>query len=282
MLLPASLLGVLFALTSAVVWGGGDFTGGLATRRSSPFHVLALASLSGMAVLLVCVLLWRESFPSWRTVLWSALAGASGAVGIAALYQALSLGHAAAVAPTAAVISAAMPVGFSAITEGLPGPARLAGFALAFTGIWLVTGSVTVGEKVSRQGFLLACVAGAGFGGFFILLGQVEPGKVFTPLLIARGVALASALLMIWVYRLALPALTSNPTALLAGLLDAGGNIFYLLARQFVRLDVAAVLASLYPVSTVILAHLILDEVISRSQWVGVVTCLVAIALITV
>jgi threonine/homoserine efflux transporter RhtA len=117
-----------------------------------------------------------------------------------------------------------MPVGFSAITEGLPGPARLAGFALAFTGIWLVTGSTTVGEKVSRQGLLLACVAGAGFGGFFILLGQVEPGKVFTPLLIARGVALASALLMIRVYRLALPALTSNPTALLAGLLDAGAT----------------------------------------------------------
>jgi drug/metabolite transporter (DMT)-like permease len=282
MLPPASLLGVLFALTSAAVWGGGDFTGGLATRRSSQFHVLALASLSGMAVLLVCVLLWRESFPSWRSIVWAALAGASGAIGIAALYRALSLGHAATVAPTAAVISAAMPVGFSALMEGLPAPARLSGFVLAFTGIWLVTGSLSAGDKVSRLGLLLACLAGVGFGGFFILLGQVEPGKVFTPLLIARWVAFCAALLMIRVYRLSLPTLTSNPTALLAGVLDAGGNIFYLLARQFVRLDVAAVLASLYPVSTVLLARAILHETISRSQWAGVVICLMAIALITV
>jgi drug/metabolite transporter (DMT)-like permease len=282
MIAPASLLGVLFALASAVVWGGGDFTGGLATRRSSQFHVLALASVSGMGVLLACVLVWRESFPSWPSILWSALAGASGAVGIAALYHALSMGHAATVAPTAAVISAAMPVGFSAVMEGLPPTARLGGFALAFAGIWLVTGSMSTGDKVSRQGFLLACLAGIGFGGFFILLGQVEHGKVFTPLLIARWVAFCVGLLMVRVNRLPFPSLVSNPTALLAGVLDAGGNIFYLLARQFVRLDVAAVLASLYPVSTVLLARIILQENISRSQWAGVMACLLAIVLITI
>jgi drug/metabolite transporter (DMT)-like permease len=267
MIAPASLLGVLFALASAVVWGGGDFTGGLATRRSSQFHVLALASVSGMGVLFACVLLWRESFPSWPSILWSALAGASGAVGIAALYHALSMGHAATVAPTAAVISAAMPVGFSAVMEGLPPTARLGGFALAFAGIWLVTGSMSAGDKVSRQGFLLACLAGIGFGGFFILLGQ--------------WVAFCVGLLMVRVNRLPFPSLVSNPTALLAGVLDAGGNIFYLLARQFVRLDVAAVLASLYPVSTVLLARIILQENIARSQWAGVMACLLAIVLIT-
>ena len=164
----------------------------------------------------------------------------------------------------------------------MPAPTRLAGFALAFTGIWLVTGSRTAGEKVSRQGFLLACLAGVGFGAFFILLGQVEPGKVFAPLLIARVVALCVALLMLLIYRMPLPQLTSNPTALLAGVLDVGGNVFYLLAKQFVRLDVAAVLASLYPVTTVILAHFILRERISRRQWAGVLICLTAIVLITV
>ena len=129
---------------------------------------------------------------------------------------------------------------------------------------------------------MLALLAGVGFGAFFILLGQVEPGKVFTPLLIARVVALCVALLMLLIYRMSLPRLTSNPTALLAGVLDAGGNIFYLLARQFVRLDVAAVLASLYPVTTVILAHFILRERISRPQWAGVLVCLTAIVLITI
>jgi drug/metabolite transporter (DMT)-like permease len=121
-----------------------------------------------------------------------------------------------------------------------------------------------------------------GFGGFFILLGQVEHGKVFTPLLISRWVAFCVGLLMIRAYRLPFPSLTSNPTALLAGVLDAGGNIFYLLARQFVRLDVAAVLASLYPVSTVLLARLVLGENISRGQWAGVIVCLSAIVLITI
>jgi drug/metabolite transporter (DMT)-like permease len=282
MIPPASLLGVLFALLSAAVWGGGDFTGGLATRRSNQFYVLALSSLSGIVLLMGLVLLTRESFPSARSSMWAALAGASGAVGIAALYRALSLGHTATVAPTAAVISAALPVAFTAITEGLPAPTRLAGFVIAFVGIWLVTGSMTAGDKVSRQGFVLACVAGVGFGCFFILLGQVEPGKVFTPLLIARIVAFSVALLMLLIYRMSLPRLTSNPTALLAGVLDVGGNVFYLLAKQFVRLDVAAVLASLYPVTTVILAHFLLRETISRSQWAGVITCLLAIVLITV
>ena len=114
---------------------------------------------------------------------------------------------------------------------------------------------------------MLACLAGVGFGGFFILLGQVEPGKVFTPLLIARVVALCVALLMLLIYRMSLPRLTSNPMALLAGVLDVGGNVFYLLAKQFVRLDVAAVLASLYPVTTVILAqrHLAGDASLAAS-----------------
>jgi drug/metabolite transporter (DMT)-like permease len=282
MLVPSELLGVLFALTSAGVWGGGDFTGGLATRKSSQFHVLALSSFSGIAILLVCIFLLREPLPSPRSAVWAMLAGASGAVGIAALYRTLSMGHAATVAPTAAVISAAMPVGFSILSEGMSGSVRLAGFALAFVGIWLVSGASGAEDQVSRQGFLLACLAGVGFGGFFILIAQVEPGKVFTPLLIARIMALGVALLMLRIYRLSFPALTSNPTALLAGVLDVGGNVFYLLAKQFVRLDVAAVLASLYPVTTVILARIILRESISRGQWAGVATCLSAIVLITV
>jgi drug/metabolite transporter (DMT)-like permease len=127
---------------------------------------------------------------------------------------------------------------------------------------------------------VLACLAGIGFGGFLIFLGLVDPGKIFTPLIVSRCMTLCVGLLLIKLNRLPLPALSSNPTALLAGVLDAGGNLFYVLARQYTRLDIAALLSSLYPASTVILAGLILKEKISFRQGVGVGVCLAAIVLI--
>ena len=280
--MPANLLGIVFALTSALVWGSGDFSGGFATRKTSQYQVLAISALSGIGILVVCALALREPLPSLRGAIWAMLAGAAGAVGMAALYKALSMGHAASVAPTTGVIGAVFPVVFSIITQGLPGAARLAGFVLAFLGIWMVSGSAIAETRISRQGFMLACLAGAGFGGFFILLAQVEPGKLFTPLIMSRSMTLGVALMLLWANRQRIPALNANPVAVLSGVLDAGGNIFYMLARQYTRLDVAAVLSSLYPAATVLLASLLLKERISRGQWVGVIICLAAIALITV
>jgi drug/metabolite transporter (DMT)-like permease len=280
--LPANLLGIFLALTSAVIWGSGDFSGGLATRRNHQFHVLVLSTLSGIVVLLVFAGLWREALPSLRSNIWAMLAGVSGALGIAALYRALSLGNTAIVAPTAAVIGAALPVGFGILTAGMPSTLRLAGFVLAFLGIWLVSQTSTPRQVELRQGFLLACLAGVSFGGFFIFIAQVEAGKLFTPLVVSRFMEFATALVLLRLYRMPLPALNSNPIALLAGVLDVGGNIFYLWAKQFTRLEVAAVLASLYPMITVLLASLVLKEKVARNQWLGVGVCLAAIVLITV
>lgn len=275
----ADLIGVFMALTSAAVWGSGDFSGGLASRRSHPFHVLALSALSGMVILVACAGLWREGLPGMGSVVWAALAGVSGALGVASLYRALSLGNAAAVAPAAAVVSAALPVVFGLFTQGLPGTLRLAGFGLALPGIWLVS-RATAGSPASRQGLGLALLAGTGFAGFFILIAQVEPGAVFTPLIVARAVSLATAMLLLAARRLPMAGAGANPAALLAGVLDAGGNVFYLLAQQYTRLDVAVVLASLYPAATVLLARLVLDENVSRGQWLGAGVCLAAIVLI--
>jgi drug/metabolite transporter (DMT)-like permease len=283
MSLPANLLGALFALSSACLWGSGDFGGGLAVRRSNPFQVLVLSCLSGIAVLLGCTAIWRETLPSLGSVLWAMAAGGAGVIGMAALYRALSLGHAASVAPTAAVTGAALPVCFSFITEGWPSALRLAGFALALLGIWLVSQASTPGgEKVTQRGWRLACLAGGSFGFFFILLAQIEPGAIFVPLVLSRCAALGLTLLLLFGSRTMLPPLTSNPTALLVGALDAGGNVFYVLAKHLTRLDVATVLGSLYPAATVLLARLVLKEDISRGQWAGVGLCLLAIVLITV
>ena len=281
MLLSENLIGVLLALTSALVWGSGDFSGGLATRKTSQFQVIVLSALSGIGILAVGALIWRERLPSVESAFWAMAAGAAGAVGIAALYRALSMGHAASVAPTAGVIGAGVPVGFSILTQGLPGNARLAGFALAFIGIWMVSQTGTGESRVTRLGFLLACLAGVGFGGFFILIAQVQPGEVFIPLIAARSMTFGVGLLLLRLNRLPFPSFKANPIALVAGVLDAGGNIFFVLARQFTSVDVAAVLSSLYPAATVLLSSLILKERISRFQGLGVAICLAAIVLIT-
>jgi drug/metabolite transporter (DMT)-like permease len=278
---PVSFLGILFALASALVWGGGDFAGGFATRRSGPFRTLALSAFSGLVLLIAAALVLREGFPTLTGMTWAMLAGISGSIGIAALYRALSTEPAASVAPTAAVIGAVLPVVYSAMADGLPAPQKLAGFALALMGIWLVTSGSGSGRSATRQGLLLACLAGSGFGAFFIFIGVVDPGKIFTPLIVARSFTLLTGLALVWGSRLRLPSLRSNPVALLAGLLDAGGNLFYILARQYTRLDIVAVLASLYPATTVLLAVLILKEKISRRQGLAVLICLAAIALIS-
>ena len=286
MLLSTNLLGALLALASAGLWGGGDFSGGFAARRLSPILVLALASFSGCVVLLACLLAARESFMSLPGTLWAVGAGASGALGTAALYRALALGKAASVAPTAAVIGAALPVCFGIIAQGLPSVTRLAGFAVALAGIWLVSqAGARGGEGLVAESFGLACVSGVGFGGFFILLSQADRGAVFMPVLLVRSTALAISLGLLGLLRLrSVPALRAHPRALwvgsLAGVADAIGNITYMLSKQTTRLDVATVLGSLYPAATVLLACVVLKECVSRRQWLGVGLCLAAIVLI--
>jgi drug/metabolite transporter (DMT)-like permease len=279
---PANLLGVFFALTSAAVWGSGDFSGGQATRKSHQYQVLMLAALSGMVVLVVCAITRGEGLPSGRNFLWGAMAGSAGALGMAALYKALSMGNTASVAPTSAITCAALPVVFGMLTAGLPKFTQLCGFVLAFLGIWLVSRSPTAGDKTFREGMVLAFLSGIGFGGFFIFIAQVGKEQVFMPILVARTVTLGIAFIMLRLNHLPTPGLTSNPLALLAGVLDTGGNIFYLLATQFTRLDIAALLSSFYPAATVILARIILKELVSSAQWAGMILCLLALTLIII
>jgi drug/metabolite transporter (DMT)-like permease len=211
---------------------------------------------------------------------WAAAAGLSGAIGIAALYRGLAIGSAATVAPTAAVITAALPVVVNGLSAGLPRPTQLVGFAVAIAGIWLVARSPSASQSVA--GLKLAFVAGFGFGGFLILIAQVHSDLVFLPLAVTRGVTLAVAVTLMLARGVQIPLVTANPIALLAGVLDAGGNVLFLFARQQTRLDVAAVLSSFYPVATVMLARLVLRERITRIQWIGAGVCLAAVALITV
>lgn len=230
--------------------------------------------------MLLLASLTREPFPPLDSLVWGAVAGIVGAFGIASLYKALSIGRMGLVAPLAAVITAVLPVLIGIRSEGLPGHLQLAGFALALVSIWLV--ARPDGEVDSDRGFGLAVLAGVMFGLFLIASKQAGHGGVVWPLTAARG---ASTLLMLAIVAFygfdPRPLRTVWLPIVLSGVFDVSANALFIMATRRGRLDVAAVLSSLYPASTVILARVLLKERISRAQSLGIVGALLAVALIS-
>jgi drug/metabolite transporter (DMT)-like permease len=274
-----ALASVFFGLTSALVWGAGDFCGGLGARRASVLSVLLIAETSGLGFLVAFALFFGETFPTTQTIVWGIAGGLSGTLGLGALYRGLAVGRASIVAPVSAVVGAALPALLSAFTVGLPEPLKLLGFALALVAIAFATqASHTEG---GYAGLELGLLAGIGFGAFFIFIDQAGgEGSTFYPLAIARGISIPLLLALSFVSGVSFPARNVLPIIILSGILDAGGNVFFLLSSTLGRLDVATILSSLYPASTVILSRVILHEKISRMQQLGVVLALAAIVLI--
>jgi drug/metabolite transporter (DMT)-like permease len=268
-----------FGLLSALIWGAGDFCGGLATRRARPFSVVLVAEFAGAALLLVSALVSGQPLPGLADLGWSAGAGLAGAVGLLALYTALSGGHMGIVAPISAVIAAIIPILAGAWLEGLPDAVQVAGFGVALVAVWLLSSG---GERtVAARDLRLALLAGLGFGFYFVLIDRAGPASGFWNLTFARSFAgCVLLLLMLATRHPLLPPAEVLPLNILNGALDAGGNLFFVLAAQAGRLDVASVLASLYPGATVLLAWLILGERLNRPQAVGVGAALLAIVLI--
>jgi drug/metabolite transporter (DMT)-like permease len=278
-MLVGNLATVIFGLASALCWGAGDFSGGLATKRAPVFAVLAIGQAGGLLLLIVLALAWGEPLPSATDLGWGLAAGLAGAIGLASLYRALAIGQMGMVAPLSAVLTAALPALFGALTEGLPGALKLGGFGLALLAIWLVAG--TDRSVGARDGLGLAALAGCGFGIFFILVHRAGANAVFWPLCAARIGSLAFVLpISLGRRQLALPGWWLLVLVLLSGALDVAGNAFFVLAGQAGRLDVAAIISSLYPASTVLLAALLLGERVLRVQLVGIMAALAAIALI--
>lgn len=284
---------IFFGLASALTWGAGDFSGGVAAKRAPTTSVVIISQIVGGIFLAGLGLLFQETAPASRSLLLGMLAGIAGMVGIVALYSGLANGRMGIVAPLAAVISAALPILVSLVTEGLPQPTQMIGFALALVAVWLFSG---VGLKTAVPWTELgyAAVAGSGFALFFIFIDQIHDGSLFWPLTAARAASVS--LLSLWVLiqrKWVRPktavvtqnrSLSANQILLiaLAGILDALGNAFFALSARSGRLDIAAVLASLYPGSTILLARLLLHERLARMQWLGVLAALAALLLITI
>jgi drug/metabolite transporter (DMT)-like permease len=275
-----SLLTGAFALTAAASWGSGDFTAGLATRRVGPFHTLLISYVVGLATLTVAALARFERLPPPPDLLWGALGGLSGVIGLGFLLRGFATGRMGVVAPVSAMLATIIPVVFAAFTEGLPRTTQLLGFGFALVSIWMLSRPDRLGGRPAGVG--AGMLAGLGFAGFFIALDQVGEGAVFWPLVAGR---LTTCALMI-IFALAarrplLPPVSPLGLLALAGILDVGGNLFFLLATQAGRLDVAAVLVSLYPAVTAILARLIAKEHLARLQVIGVGVAVLAIVFIS-
>jgi drug/metabolite transporter (DMT)-like permease len=269
----------LLGLASATSWGAGDFCGGVAAKRSPLLGVLVIAYAVGAVAMAAAALLRAEPAPGGAALGWAVAAALAGTVGLAALYRGLAVGRMAVVAPVSAVLSAAIPVAWGALAQGPPPASKLAGIALALVGIWLVARAGARGAD--REGLLLALVAGCGFGGFLLLMSIGAQGGTFWLLATARVTSLALVLVAALARRRAwIPTRGALPLVALSGLLDAGGNAFFVLASQAGRLDVAAVLSSMYPASTMLLAAAVLRERVTRPQAAGIAALLVAIALI--
>jgi drug/metabolite transporter (DMT)-like permease len=268
------------SLSAAAIWGGGDFSGGIAVKRANVFRVVAGAYACGLLLMLALAWITGEPIPPYSSLGWGVVAGITGGFGIAALYKSLAIGRMGVVAPVASVVTAVLPVLFGFRTEGLPDRLQLAGFALALASIWLV--ARPDGEIDSHRGLGQAILAGVLFGLFLVSGKQAGQGGVFWPLVAARAASTLLMLLIVaWLPRDPRSLRPALLPILLSGLCDSGANALFIAATRHGRLDVAAVLSSLYPASTVILARVLLKERISRMQGVGIVGALAAVALIS-
>jgi len=274
------LLPIILGLSAAITWGAADFNGGIASKRSNPYGVVAVAHTISLGVLLILALITGEAIPPWQDWLWAGLAGLCGGVGLMILYRALAQGRMSVAAPVSGLLAAALPVTVGIFSEGNPGAWILLGFALALAAVWLISG----GGKLSLHSTDLGqpVIAGLVFGGFLIFINRASGTSLLWPLIAVRIVSVTSLLGYATATRQPwIPKRESLVPLILSSLLDTLGNAAYALSARTGRLDVAAVLSSLYPGATVLLAWVFLKERISRIQAIGVLLALGAIILLT-
>jgi len=279
------LLSIIYGILSAATWGAGDFAGGLSSRKIGAYRAVFYADFIGLLILAVAYFVYREPFPSITGWINSLLAGALGSFGLLILYHSLSIGQMSIAAPVSALFAGLLPVIVGAITEGLPSAIQLIGFVLALAAIWLI--SQGDGKfHISRLSDLrFPILAGVGFGSYFIFIHNAagDPNSFLWPMIISRAAGTVLVFFMVFARRetFVVPH-DARGLVLLNATLDLMGNFFYILASKTGRLDIAAVLSSLYPGSTVILAWLLLKEHLSRMQLVGILLALAAIFLFTI
>ncbi|HUP84365.1 MAG TPA: EamA family transporter [Acidimicrobiales bacterium] len=270
-------MAVLLGLLVAATYGSADFFGGLSSKKASASAVVVLSQAMGLPMLAVLVVL-AGGHPTPRVLLLGTAAGAVGGIGLLCLYRGLSIGRMSVVAPITAVGAAVVPVAWGLVQRERPGPVASVGVVLAIVAVGLIsrTGDEVVDGShdglVSARSYLaLAVVAGVAFGAVFVLLAETGDDAGFWPLVAGRVASITLLGVGGLATRQSFAAGGRSALAPIAaaGNLDMIANALYLLAARRGLLALVAVLSSLYPASTVLLARVALKERLIPVQLVG-------------
>ena len=285
-------MAILLGLAVAAAYGSADFLGGLTSRRSPVLAVMATSQAAGITLLAVVLAVLPDADPTRRDLLLGAGVGVVGCVAVGFLYRGLSVGRMSVVAPVTAVGSAVLPVAWGVVAAGeRPAAPAALGVVLAVVAVVLVAGSSEAGgdETVAgrppaaspRTELLLAAGAGAGFGTGFVLLSETGDDAGLWPVAVSRPTSLVILLVLAAATRRSpLAARPDRPLVALSGVLDIAANALFLAASRAGLLSVVAALAALYPAGTVLLARVVLDERLSRTQAAGLAVGAAGVALI--
>ena len=270
---------MILGLAAAVAWGGGDFGGGVASRRVPVFGVVLVSQVTGFVGSFALAMAVDQTLPTGVDLLICAIGGALGAFGITMLYRGLAIGRMGIVAPVTGVLAAVIPVVAGFLIEGVPPPLVILGIVVAVVAVVLV--SRVADDTGGRAGLPEALAGGTAIGLFGVAIAYLSEGDVIADLAVIRlvqGILVVAAVLVTrasW-----RPGRSWLLPLVIIGILDTAGNAFYLAAVQTGQLAIASVLSAMYPVATVILAAVVLRERVARDHVVGIVLAVTAIALI--
>jgi drug/metabolite transporter (DMT)-like permease len=268
---------VLLALLTAVSYGVGDYSGGRASRLASTLSVTATSHLLGLAGLTLLALAAGADEVRAADLALGAAAGVFGFLGIVLLYRGLAGSAMTVVSPVSAVVAAVVPVVAGLVSGERPGAVAIVGIVVALAAIALVTHAGPLGG-VTRQAVLIAVGAGVGFGVFFVFVGAVSEDAGLWPLAVGRLVSAATAVTLAAVSgRSVVPARPALAFTIGAGAFDVAANVTFLLATRQGLLTIVAVVASLYPAVTVLLALVVDGERINGTQVAGLALAAAAI-----
>jgi len=268
-----------FGLLSAASWGGSDFIGGLGARRAPAFLITVSGQMVSFLVLLALCTALHASLPHGHNLTITVIGGAEGALSLVVFYRALALGAMGLTAALTGLLTALVPVIFSAVHYGLPRPVTAVGLAAGCIAIWLITHQQ--GASAPAKALVLGALAGLGFGLQLVLFKLASDSSFLGLMAVARAAGISALLLAMLVTRTPVQRKGFWVTGIAAGLLDTAGNLFYLGASRLGRLDTAAVICSLYPAGTILLAALFLRERPSGRQLAGMGLALAAVALLS-